>query len=354
MPELIAARTRWGFLRILHPLFASAESLPSIEAADLGHYGSGVFEDSPVDELGHLKNEITILRNDLRLNVIKQQLVDTELLTEDDSTVEGLETDLQSLLEQLEDLIDPAVLGEEFQVNLHFFSREAEAWFCRPSSRPHFTTLCRRGIVFFVSWHPALFQATLSDTGGKRTLALTQASSDFQYSSEPESLACFPRLVALRNILKGAYKDCAAPDEEKTSAYTGPTELTWSRRYSPTLVTHVSCFIRFPQNAAKIESCRRTISRFGTALDRILDNSALSWLLETQMLDYRPRDLEAIQHAHDFASTCTSLFSQMVDAIKCGPPHQAKLHLSGFKQDQLQMNIRTCKGADWISAVFTR
>ncbi|KAK0727292.1 peptidase S8/S53 domain-containing protein [Lasiosphaeria miniovina] len=76
--------------------------------------------------------------------------------------------------------------------------------------------------------------------------------------------------------------------------------------------------------------------------------------METQTLDYTSQDLEAIQHAQDFASTCTSLFSQMVDGAKCGKPHQAKLHLSGFKQDQLQMHIRTCRETGWISTVFTR
>jgi hypothetical protein len=111
----------------------------------------------------------------------------------------------------------------------------------------------------------------------------------------------------------------------------------------------VASFIKFPQDAAKIESCRRTISRFGFAMDRTFSDSS-----EAQTLDYTPQDVEAIQHAHTFASTCTSLFSQMVDSTKCGTPHQAKLHLSGFKQDQLRMNIGTCQEMDWVSAVFTR
>jgi hypothetical protein len=167
-------------------------------------------------------------------------------------------------------------------------------------------------------------------------------------------------LVALRTILKGQHEDVASPNDEEASAYTdetrpdAPTELSWSRRYSPTLVAHAASFIRFPENAARIESCRRIISRFGTALDRTLDNSSVSWTMETQTLVYTSQDLEAIQRAQDFASTCTSLFSQMVDGAKCGTPHQAKLHLSGFKQDQLQMHIRTCKETDWISTVFTR
>ncbi|KAF9772457.1 hypothetical protein IL306_009842 [Fusarium sp. DS 682] len=44
----------------------------------------------------------------------------------------------------------------------------------------------------------------------------------------------------------------------------------------------------------------------------------------------------------------------MADNNRCGNPHKAKLHLSGFRQDQLKMNIGTCQETDWISAVFTR
>jgi hypothetical protein len=121
MPDLTAARARWCFLRILHPLFLCAESLPRVEDADQDQDGTGAFDDYAVDRVDHLKNEITTLRNDLKLNVIKQQLVDTDQLTEDDAIVEGLEAELHSLLVQLEDLIDPTVLGlEESQVNLPF------------------------------------------------------------------------------------------------------------------------------------------------------------------------------------------------------------------------------------------
>lgn len=120
-------------------------------------------------------------------------------------------------------------------------------------------------------------------------------------------------------------------------------------------VAQVASFIRLPRATAKVESFQRAVSRFGMALDRALGDWTGSWDIEVaQTLDYTPQDLEAIQHAHDFASTCTSLFFQMVDGTKCGAPHQARLHLSGFKKDQLKMNIGTCQEMDWVSAVFTR
>jgi hypothetical protein len=66
-------RARWGFLRTLHPLFLVAESLPTIEGADEGQYDSATGYD-----IDHLKNQITTLRNDFKLNIIKQQLVDID------------------------------------------------------------------------------------------------------------------------------------------------------------------------------------------------------------------------------------------------------------------------------------
>ncbi|KAF4944318.1 hypothetical protein FGADI_12772 [Fusarium gaditjirri] len=77
------------------------------------------------------------------------------------------------------------------------------------------------------------------------------------------------------------------------------------------------------------------------------------WKLETLTDDMAFGDIEVIEHAHIFASACTSLFTKMSDNPACGNPHRAKLCLSGFKQDRLLMDIETCKEADWISAVFT-
>ncbi|CVK98062.1 uncharacterized protein FMAN_12180 [Fusarium mangiferae] len=44
----------------------------------------------------------------------------------------------------------------------------------------------------------------------------------------------------------------------------------------------------------------------------------------------------------------------MADNPTCGAPHTAKLHMSGFKQDRLVMDIKTCQETDSVSAVFTR
>ena len=111
-----------------------------------------------------------------------------------------------------------------------------------------------------------------------------------------------------------------------------------------------AAYIRFPQEADKIGSCCCIVSRFGMVLDKLLGDS----VGEARTLDYTPQDVAVIQYAHDFASTCKSLFGQMVQSSKCGTLHRAELHLSGFKRDQLRLKIDTCQEKGWISALFTR
>ena len=109
MPHLNLVHGGWNFLQTLHPLFLFAESLPTIEGADQDQYGYVAG-----DAIEHLKNEITMLRNDFKLNMIKQQQVDIEQLCEDESILDRLQPDLQTLLEALESLIDPRIHDHEY------------------------------------------------------------------------------------------------------------------------------------------------------------------------------------------------------------------------------------------------
>ncbi|KAF6810480.1 pfs domain-containing protein [Colletotrichum sojae] len=126
----------------------------------------------------------------------------------------------------------------------------------------------------------------------------------------------------------------------------------YQRRISPngSVSEEVVRFVNFPRDAPRIESCQRSAAQFYVALKN-LDPSTKSFQAVTQ---YTPRDVDALKHAHGFASTCTSLFSQMVGGNMCATPYRAKLHLSGFKEEQLEMSIETCGKMDWISAIFTR
>lgn len=144
------------------------------------------------------------------------------------------------------------------------------------------------------------------------------------------------------------------PDLIDTDMVSLDTESSWDKRYLRTSVEQAASYIRFPQEADQISSCRRRVSRFGIVLDKMLGDSVGLWKMEAQTLDYTPQDVAAIKYASDFSSTCTSLFDHIVDGAKCGTRHQARLHLSGFKEDQLRMNIDMCQDTGSISALFTR
>jgi hypothetical protein len=108
MPDEHIFRARWDLLRTLHPLFLVAESLPTVDAAV-----ESCYDQPSVDDVDHLKNEITMLRNEFKLNIIRQQQLDIDQITEDISTLETLHRDLQTLLKELDSLINPQILGLE-------------------------------------------------------------------------------------------------------------------------------------------------------------------------------------------------------------------------------------------------
>ncbi|KAI0977232.1 hypothetical protein F4678DRAFT_477323 [Xylaria arbuscula] len=300
MLDLDVFRARWDLLRALHPLFLIAESLPTVEGAADGQYGSG-----SADDIDHLKNEITMLRNEFKLNIIKQQQLDLDQIAEDTSTIKDLHLDLQTLLEELDSLIDPRVLEE-----------------------------------------------------------------DLQDAGRPESLLPFPRLVVVQTILRK--RDPKQEFDENFDDETNPIDVpvftfftdtdmpsreagaSWNKTYLHTSVEQASGYIIFPQDTEKIESCRRILSHFGMVLDRLVGDTVGLWAMEVQMLDYTPQDVEAIENAYDFASTCSSLFEQIVSGTECGTPHQARLDLYGFEEDRLRMNICTCQKKSWGPALFTR
>ncbi|KAM0544220.1 hypothetical protein ACHAPJ_011909 [Fusarium lateritium] len=283
--------TRWRVLQTIHPLFIHAKSLP-----DTGDVDRGIFGTFEGDDGEQLKNEITLLRNDLNYNVMRQKQIDIEDFVNDYTDLEELDSSLQTLLHDLEDLIDSSILRERLQ---HTF--------------------------------------------------------------EPESLACFPKLVALWKLLQkheaplsfdGMLDDIS--DISDTNATDIGTESSWSKKYPSTSRERVESYIQYPKSREKLEVCRRTISQFRMAMERtVWDSAESTWASEAQTQKWESDELEEIRHAHEFASTCTSLFTRMADNTTCGTPHIAKLHLSGFKEGQLKMNIGTCQETDWISAIFT-
>jgi hypothetical protein len=105
MPEVDLVRARWEFLLRLQHLCVNAKSFPTVEGVDQGHYGS-----LSVNDAFYLTNEITMLRSDFKFNIIKQQqLFGGDQSVEWDSRLQELRLESQSLLEELQDLVDPKV-----------------------------------------------------------------------------------------------------------------------------------------------------------------------------------------------------------------------------------------------------
>ncbi|KAI1754550.1 hypothetical protein F4782DRAFT_492960 [Xylaria castorea] len=302
MLDLQVFRARWDLLRTLHPLFLIAESLPTVDAAAEGQYGH-----ASVDDVDRLKNEITMLRNDFKLNIIKQQQLNIDQVAEDISMLEDLHRDLQSLLEELDGLINPQVLD----------AGRLESAGC-PESLLSFPRLVMiQTILRKLDYPKQIFDA------------------DFEDQTNPKGVPVFTFF--------------ADPDMASRGA-----ETSWNKMYSHTSVEHVSGYILFPQDTERIGSCRRIVSHFGMVLDRLVGDSVDLWAMKVQMLDYTPQDVEVIKNAYDFASTCSSLFEHIANSTECGTLHQARLDLCGFEEDRLRMNICTCQKKSWVPALFTR
>ncbi|KAL3952900.1 hypothetical protein ACCO45_012843 [Purpureocillium lilacinum] len=302
---LTAVRARWDLLLALLPLFQLAESLPTIEDAEGGYYGSTSDYD-----VHQWKDVVTTLRSDFRLNITQQRLIDINRLSDDDPALEWLPPILQTLLEELEALVEPRL-------------REPEK----------------------------VEQSRLSP-----------------------SLVCFPGLVVLRELLRSQERvvaneilgESSHPSEQHAPVAAETTQASFAathtrpglaRRPLSTLAAFASGFISFPRDISRIMSLRRAVSGFWTALVTLeseLNDSEWSTSVSSQAQEYTAEDIETIQHAQEFASACTSLFSKLAEGAKCGTPHHAKLHLSGFREDRLKMTIITCQEKDGVSAVFTR
>lgn len=106
MPHLTPFRARWSLLLTIHPIFLIPESLPAVDSVYQGHNASAT-----VDEIDYLRNEIATLRSGLKQNNAKQKVIGIENLAEDSPIIEGLELYSQTLLEELEHLVNPKILS---------------------------------------------------------------------------------------------------------------------------------------------------------------------------------------------------------------------------------------------------
>jgi hypothetical protein len=112
--------------------------------------------------------------------------------------------------------------------------------------------------------------------------------------------------------------------------------------------------IQFPKDPKSIASCRRTAEEFGQVFNRVFSKSNGKWKSQNQIRDFSDADIAIIESAHGFSASCSSLFAHMAKATACGGTHKAKVHLSGFERQQLNIMLETCCGTQWVPACFTR
>lgn len=252
------------------------------------------------DDAAHdLQNGITMLRNDLKLNIFMQQRVDVDQIAEDSTTKKVLLA-LEKLLSRFEYSAD-------------------------------------------------------------------QSAEQLQQMESQDSHGGFPKLIAIRNLLQKHHSPETKhapvhqefiPDYRQRKPFladtdddnTKRTEPKWAETYSQASVDLASRYLRFPEEPGRILSLRDDVGDFHEVLAKLLRRNSGQPRKEQ---DYEDEDLEAIQRAYDFATTCASLFGQIVSSTKCKREHKAKLHMSGFKQHQLNMAINSCQATDWVPVLFT-
>lgn len=105
MPDLVRIRTSWEFLKTVHPLFLFATPFVTNPNWGLHRYGEGSKE-----YIDNLMSKTKLLRIELKLNTIKQRVVDIDELIEDGLRLGELELDMIAFLEELESLVDAQVV----------------------------------------------------------------------------------------------------------------------------------------------------------------------------------------------------------------------------------------------------
>ncbi|KAI9146885.1 Thermostable alkaline protease [Paramyrothecium foliicola] len=273
----------WELLRAIHPLFLFSDSLPRIDSAENGQCGS--MEGASLEAIN---NDITTLRSDVKLNIIKQHLIDVEQLGDLDDG-EELEDELHRLLGMFEELVKDTVLNSV---------EDSRTLDCCSTYYPKLTTL----------------------------RALLRANPDSDTTSFSNS--------------------------EETEKLDDDAGLNWSKQYSDTRVTTASAYITHLRDPEDIAHCKAVVARFGAVVAKVFDDAAGLFNAEAQAQYYTDAEVEIIKHAHDFASGCTTLFHAISTTINCSNAHQARLHLSGFRQEELYVQVNTCDDNDWIFTTF--
>ncbi|KAF5645877.1 uncharacterized protein FTJAE_2307 [Fusarium tjaetaba] len=130
--------------------------------------------------------------------------------------------------------------------------------------------------------------------------------------------------------------------------------VTWRQRYSLDSVRELSRLKSFPRDYERLKMLRKNFSHFRLEMDNITGQRIPRYRPEVRINPFTTLDAQTIQQAHGIAAACESLFIQIAASNAYGNHHGAKLHLPGFKMDQLKLDISTFQGTDMVPAVFTR
>ena len=111
--------------------------------------------------------------------------------------------------------------------------------------------------------------------------------------------------------------------------------------------------IHLPPPHTTIAACRRVVESFGRVITDVFSDGARLLNVESLLQDVTDDEIKFIREAHAFGEMSSSLFSHLVDSITCDAEHAARLHLSGFHTQEMEIVLSTCN-QDWVSVCFAR
>jgi hypothetical protein len=164
----------------------------------------------------------------------------------------------------------------------------------------------------------------------------------------------FPKLCSLKAELQECSRGTTTGDDTDFPQFEVDSETDSSTRHSQWQRDRALDRIQFPTDSKSIGSCRRTAEKFGQVFDRVFSKNHGKWKSQDQARNFKDTDVAIVKSAHEFSTSSTSLFTHMTKDTVCGKMHEAKVHLSGFEKQQLNVILKKCHGPEWIPACFTR
>jgi hypothetical protein len=129
-------------------------------------------------------------------------------------------------------------------------------------------------------------------------------------------------------------------------------EAVGENAYSTDDATTTPFRINFPPPHTTIAACRRVVESFGKVITDVFSDGARLLNVESLLQDVTDDEIKFIREAHAFGEMSSSLFSHLANSITCEAEHAARLHLSGFHTQEMEMLLSTCN-QDRVSVRFS-